>query len=147
MSQIISCPRASKYFPILEYIQSAAKISPCDTYAHLYEIYYDHEDDLCKLLNLIKAKLEKDSIANNFFSFKVHPGIESEKIHVISLILDIKVKEQKYSWAQAKKIAPLLQELNKACEPFLVFEGNADPLIRVTRLWQKNPTSVLWHTG
>lgn len=150
MIQNDSSRNSFEYYNICDHLKLLSYLERPNSYNEVYDLYFEYEPDLRKFLSILHTKA-KNSLCyetiKKLFSFKVHPGIEPEKIHIISTIVGIRLKEQKFRWCSIKELAPEIGKLNEVFDGYLLFEEKADPQICVTRVWQKKPTTTLWYAG
>lgn len=137
------------FVTVCDHLRQLSYLVQPKSHNDIYDLYYEYEPEVVKFLDILHKKVKVYSYyeqLKELFSFKVHPGIEPEKIHLLSLIIGITKPKNKFAWRTTEQLSPNLGELNEIFKGILSFE-NGGPYIQVTREWQQNLTPTYWYIG
>lgn len=106
-----------------------------------------HADDLHTVLTHFFDKIPKKEVSLflKYFDFGIIPN--GKRVHILSLLVKTKLFNSVFPGRIMKNTLSLFDDLNNIFENYLIFSGNANPLVTIEYPSYQKKKPQLWYLG
>lgn len=111
------------------------------------ELALTHADELHTVLTYFFNKIPKKEVPIflKYFDFGIMP--KDNRVHVLSLLVGTKLFNSVFPGRIMKDTLSLFDDLNNIFENYLIFSGNANPLVTIEYPPYQKKKPQLWYFG